>query len=245
MTVLWGWSTPYDSDTERNNFDIDRRVARMRLTKKTVFHYSRHFLFGQCVWMIFFYAAVAPAVSQSNALINNESTVERTPALIVHKQVQEVNLVITVTDHRGRLVRDLNSSDFNIQDNGELPKRITYFERQANLPLRIAVVVDTSSSIAENFVVEEKTAGLFLTRSMRPASDLGLVIGFAHKPRVAQPATNDTKLLSRTIHSLKIGGETAIYDAVSMAASELGKIKDVQPTRRVIILITDGEDNVS
>src|SRR5436305_8542096 len=135
MTVLWGWSSPYDSDTERNNFGIDRRVARMRLIKKPVFHCSRHFLFNQCLWMIFFYAAVAPAVSQSNALINNESAVERTPALIVHKQVQEVNLVITVTDHRGHLMRDLNLSDLNIQDNGEMSKRITHFDRQANLPL--------------------------------------------------------------------------------------------------------------
>jgi VWFA-related protein len=142
-------------------------------------------------------------------------------------------------------VRDLRSSDFNIQDNGELPKRITYFERQANLPLRIAVVVDTSSSIAETFALEEKTAGLFLTRSLRPASDLALVIGFANKARLAQPATNDTKLLSRTIRSLSVGGETAIYDAVSVAARELEKINDLQPTRRVIILITDGEDNVS
>src|SRR4051812_48193351 len=143
--------------------------------------------------MIFFYAAVAPAVSQSNALINNESTVERTSALIVHKQVQEVNLVITVTDHRGRLVRDLNSSDFNIQDNGELPKRITYFERQANLPLRIAVVVDTSSSIAESFVVEKRTAGLFFSRTVRPRSHLALAICFFHKSTMAQPPTKNAK----------------------------------------------------
>src|SRR3954464_11097542 len=138
----------------------------MRLNKKNVFSVLATLSIQSVALMIVIHAGAAKAVSQSRALINNEGALERTPALTIRKQVQEVNLVITVTDHRGRLVRDLNSSDFNIQDNGELPKRITYFERQANLPLRIAVVVDTSSSIAENFVVEEKTAGLFLTRSM-------------------------------------------------------------------------------
>ncbi len=217
----------------------------MRSTKKNAFFLLATLFLRSAAVIIFISAGVVTALSQSQGLINNESVLERTPALTIRKQVQEVNLIVTVTDHRGRLVRGLRSSDFNIQDNGELPKRITYFERQANLPLRIAVVVDTSSSIAENFVVEEKTAGLFLTRSLHPGSDLALVVGFANKPRVVQFATNDTKLLSRTIRSLHIGGETAIYDAVSAAARELGKINDLQPTRRVIILITDGEDNVS
>lgn len=217
----------------------------MRLTNKNVFPVLATLSIQSVALMIIIHVGVVAGFSQSQALINNQSALERTPALTIRKQVQEVNLVVTVSDHRGRLVRDLRSSDFNIQDNGELPKRITYFERQANLPLRIALVVDTSSSIAESFAVEEKTAGLFLTRSLRPESDLALVIGFANKPRMAQSATNDTKLLSRTIRSLTVGGETAIYDAVSAAARELGKINDPQPTRRVIILITDGEDNVS
>jgi VWFA-related protein len=217
----------------------------MRLTNKNIFSVFATLSIQSVALIFIIHAGGAKALSQSQALINNESALERTPALTIRKQVQEVNLVVTVTNHRGRLVRDLKSSDFNIQDNGELPRRITYFERQANLPLRIALVVDTSSSIAESFVVEEKTAGLFLTRSLRPGSDLALVIGFASKSRVAQPATNDAKLLSRTIRGLTVGGETAIYDAISVAARELGKMNDSQPTRRVIILISDGEDNVS
>ena len=217
----------------------------MRLTNVNMLSLLATLPLRSAAVMMFVYAGALTALSQPQVLINNESVLERTPALTIRKQVHEVNLVVTVTDHRGHLVRDLRSSDFNIQDNGELPKRITYFERQANLPLRIAVVVDTSSSIAESFVVEEKTAGLFLTRSLRPGSDLALVIGFANKSRVAQPATNDAKLLSRKIRGLTVGGETAIYDAVSVAARELGKITDSQPTRRVIILISDGEDNVS
>lgn len=194
---------------------------------------------------LFVPVGVVKALPQTNALLHDDGVLERTPAVTIRKQVHEVNLVVTVTDHRGHLVRNLRSSDFVIEDNGELPKRITHFDRQANLPLRIAVAVDTSSSIAESFLVEAKTASLFLTHSLRPGSDSAVVIGFANKSRVVQPATDDAKLLSRTIRGLHVGGETAIYDAVSAAAGELGKINDPQPARRVIILITDGEDNVS
>ena len=231
-------------ETDNKNAGLDRQVGRMRLTNSTLRCFVKLSLRSGAV-MMFICAGVASAVCQAQGLINKENVLEPTPVLTIHKQVHEVNLIVTVTDHRGRLVHDLTSSDFNIQDNGELPKRITHFERQTNLPLRIAFVVDTSSSIAETFLVEEKTAGLFLKRNLRPASDLALVIGFANKPRLAQSPTKDTSLLSQTIRNLKVGGETAIYDAVSVAARELGKFNDLEPTRRIIILITDGEDNVS
>lgn len=245
MTVLGTGKKPYDSQNRARCIGLERQVTRVPLTKKNVISLLATLSLRSAAVVIFISAGVVTALSQSQALIESESAIERAPALTIRKQVQEVNLVVTVTDHRGRLVRDLRPSDFNIQDNGELPKRITYFERQANLPLRIAVVVDTSSSIAESFGLEEKKAGQFLTRNVRPESDLALVIGFANRPRVEQSATNDTMLLSRTIRGLHVGGETAIYDAVSAAARELGKINDSQPARRAIILITDGEDNVS
>src|SRR4051812_25256428 len=153
----------------------------MRLTNRSIFSVLATLSIQSVALIIIIHAGAAKAVSQSRALINNEGALERTPALTIRKEVQEVNLVVTVTNHRGRLVRDLESSDFNIQDNGELPRRITHFERQANLPLRIAVVVDTSSSIAESFVVEEKTAGVFFSRTLRPGTDPAPVICFFHK----------------------------------------------------------------
>jgi VWFA-related protein len=148
-------------------------------------------------------------------------------------------------DHQGHLVRNLTSSDFTIKDNGELPKRITHFEPQADLPLRIAVLIDTSASVTDSFAFEQRAAAIFVSHVLRPKSDLGLIIGFNNTPLVVQPATNNIGLLSLMINSLTTHGETAVFDAVSMASQELGKIDDASPARRVIVLITDGEDNSS
>jgi Ca-activated chloride channel family protein len=193
-------------------------------------------------------AAVLVATSsfaQSQALINDDKSLQPASVVTIQKQVQEVDLLFTVTDHRNRFVRDLTSSDFAITDNGELPKRLTYFQSRADLPLRIAVVLDTSYSVEQSFPFEQKTAGMFLTQILRPTSDLALIIGFNNQVQIAQPATNDTELLSQAIRSLRVGGRTAIYDAVSVASKELGRIDDVQPSRRAIVLVTDGEDNDS
>ena len=186
-----------------------------------------------------------PALLHSQVLVDNQSPTAFIPALTMHKQVQEVSLLLTVTDRQGHLVHNLTSSDFTIHDNGELPKRITYFERQADLPLRVAILIDTSGSVTDSFTFEQKAAAIFLSNILRPKSDLALIIGFNNTPLLVQPATNNTGLLSLMIHSLQIRGETAVFDAVSMASQELGKINDASPARRVIVLITDGEDNSS
>ena len=185
--------------------------------------------------------------AQSQALVNDDKSLQPASVVTIQKQVQEVDILFTVTDRRNRFVRDLTSSDFAITDNGELPKRITYFQSRADLPLRIAIVLDTSDSVEQSFPFEQKTAAMFLTQILRPASDLALIIGFNNQVQVAQPATNDTELLSRAIRSLHVAGRTAIYDAVSVASKELGRINDVPLSRRVIVivLVTDGEDNDS
>ena len=183
--------------------------------------------------------------AQSQALVNDDKSLQPASVVTIQKQVQEVDILFTVTDRRNRFVRDLTSSDFAITDNGAVPKRITYFQSRADLPLRIAIVLDTSDSVEQSFPFEQKTAAMFLTQILRPASDLALIIGFNNQVQVAQPATNDTELLSQAIRSLRVAGRTAIYDAVSVASKELGRINDVPLSRRVIVLVTDGEDNDS
>ena len=167
------------------------------------------------------------------------------PVPTVRKEVQEVNLILTVTDHRKHFVRDLKLSDIAIEDNGVAPQRITHFEAQTALPLRVALVIDTSDSVQYCFGFEKHAAKEFLQRILRSGSDMALVLGFNAYPRLAQAPTGDHELLSRAIKNLPRGGETAIYDAVAIASQELVRIKDAQPSRRAIILITDGDDNSS
>jgi len=165
--------------------------------------------------------------------------------LTVKKEVQEVNLILTITDRRRHFVRNLTQAQITIQDNSQPPEKITYFESQTNLPLRVALVIDASDSVFYCFGVEKQAAETFLRRILRSASDMALVIGFNEHARLAQGPTGDHHLLSRAIKGILPGGETAIYDAVALASQELGGINDTQPSRRAIILITDGDDNSS
>jgi VWFA-related protein len=183
--------------------------------------------------------------SEAGALAGNVVSSKPPSLPTIRKEVQEVNLTFTVTDHHDHFVRNLAASDFTILDNGEAPRRITYFESQSELPLRVAIVIDSSDSVTYAFDLEKQSAAAFLKRIMRQTSDLALVVGFNQEVRLAQELANDRHILFQAIKTLRSGGETAIYDAVSAASQELAKLRETQTARRAIILITDGEDNRS
>jgi VWFA-related protein len=161
------------------------------------------------------------------------------------KRVDEVNLLLSVTNHRGRFIENLDPSDLVISDNGAPPDKITYFQRQTDLPLRVALVVDTSDSVRSRFAFEQKSVEAFLKRVVRPETDLALIVGFNRTPTVIQPATRDLSRLGDAIRSLTNGGDTAVFDAVALASDQLMALPDTEPVRRVIVLITDGADNSS
>jgi Ca-activated chloride channel homolog len=168
-----------------------------------------------------------------------------TSDITLEKQVREVNLALTVTDRHGHFVNKLTPSDLLILDNDQRAEQITYFESRSNLPLQIALVIDTSESVAYCFNSERKTGARFLKRNLHSDRDTALIMTFSEGVGIAQQPSTDAGLLERSLKHIQAGGETAIYDAVSAASQELGKTKSPQPSRRVIILITDGEDNKS
>jgi hypothetical protein len=129
----------------------------------------------------------------------------------IKTEVQEVNLTFTVTDHHGHFVRNLAPSDFTILDNDEPPEKITYFESQSELPLWLAMVIDTSDSVSFAFNDEKRSAALFLKRVLRPTSDLALIMGFNQEVHLVQGLASDNELLSHAIRELPSGGYTAIY----------------------------------
>ncbi|HVO63023.1 MAG TPA: VWA domain-containing protein [Terriglobales bacterium] len=163
----------------------------------------------------------------------------------INRQVQEVSLILTVTNGRGRFVRNLTESDFNILDNGQTPDKITFFQPQTNLPLRVALAVDTSDSVTYRFNFEQKAAAVFFRHVLHARGDLGSVIAFNEEAHVAQEPTHNAKDLDGALRRLHPGGETAVYDAVMLAAKQMSAIQDTQPSRHAIILISDGEDNHS
>lgn len=163
----------------------------------------------------------------------------------IFKRVDEVNLVLSVTNDHGHFVRDLNQSDLVITDNGEPPAKITYFQTRTDLPLRVALVIDTSDSVAYRFAFELKSASAFLKNVLRPREDSAAIVAFNQQARLVEAPTGDMSKLTHGLKNLKAGGETALYDAIALASDTLREMPASTPVRHVIVLVTDGEENRS
>ena len=185
------------------------------------------------------------SAAQSEAFAVNPAPVSRAALPTFTKNVQEVNLVLTVRNWLGHFVKDLSEDDIRILDNNRPAERITYFQTQTNLPLRVGIVIDASASITHRFKFEQKSASAFLKKVLRRGYDSALLVSFNEQAQLVQAPTDDHKILSKAMTRFKPGGETAVYDAVAFGCKELAKLEDASPTRQALILITDGEDNHS
>jgi VWFA-related protein len=158
----------------------------------------------------------------------------------------EVNVVFTVTDKHGRRVTDLKQADFRIVDDSKPATEIRSFHAETNLPLQVGLLIDASSSVRDRFKFEQESAIEFLNQTVRKRYDLAFVVGFDATPEVTQNFTDDTEKLGRGVRELRPGGGTAMYDAIYYACRDkLLKQPQNGPTRRAIILLSDGEDNQS
>jgi len=162
------------------------------------------------------------------------------------KVVDEVNVVFTVTDKRGKFVNDLKKDDFQVIDDNKPAQSIRSFRSETNLPLRVGLLIDASNSIRDRFKFEQEAAIEFLNQIVHQ-QDLAFVIGFDTTPEVTQNFTNNTEALSKGVRMLRPGGGTAMYDAIYYACRDqiMAKDKGTLTTRRAIILLSDGDDNQS
>ncbi len=158
----------------------------------------------------------------------------------------EVNVVFTVTDKHGKRVTDLKQADFRIVDDSKPVAEIRSFHAETNLPLQVGLLIDASSSVRDRFKFEQESAIEFLNQTVRKHYDLAFVVGFDATPEVTQDFTDDTEKLAHGVRELRPGGGTALYDALYYACRDkLLKQAQKGPTRRAIILLSDGEDNQS
>jgi VWFA-related protein len=161
-------------------------------------------------------------------------------------RVELVDVPLTVTDKKNRLVIMLTKDDFNVFEDGR-PQTIKYFSRETDLPLRIGILVDTSNSIRERLRFEEQAAVEFLRDIIRRGKDLAFAVSFDVEPQLVQDYTDNVEKLSQAVESLRAGGVTSLYDAIYFSCKE--KLYFFPPPepylRRVMIVISDGEDNHS
>src|ERR1700758_183140 len=160
--------------------------------------------------------------------------------------VNEVNLIFTVTDKKGHYIPNLKQSDFALLDDQKAPEKVTSFRQQINLPLRVGIVIDASTSIRTRFQFEQQAATEFLIETLKPQSDRGFVMGFDVTPTVTADWTNNLDALETGVNRLRPGGGTALFDAVYTACRDkLLTERGQEPVRKAMILISDGDDNQS
>jgi VWFA-related protein len=191
-------------------------------------------------------AVQQPAAAQQPAATPEEQAMD-TGAPTIHLRVNEVNLIFTVTDKHGHYIPNLRQSDFALLDDNKAPEKVKSFHQQINLPVRVGIVIDASTSIRSRFEFEQQSATEFLLKVLKARSDRAFVMGFDVTPTVTQDWTNNVDALETGVNRLRPGGGTALFDAVYTACRD--KLLDVsrgqEPVRKAIVLLSDGDDNQS
>jgi len=158
---------------------------------------------------------------------------------VFRKEVQEVVLHATVVDDMGHLVTDLNRSDFSVYQNGR-PEVITSFRRE-DVPVAMGVVIDNSGSMRDKRA-RVRQAVLNLIQASN-SEDQVFVVNFGQTPYLDQDFTSNVTLLEAALRETSTRGSTALYDAV--VASDVHLKNNPRLDKKVLLVITDGEDNMS
>lgn len=179
--------------------------------------------------------------SPGQSVVPSQSGKQRSsPEPDVKVDVKLVNVFVTVTDVHGAPVEGLNKDNFILEEDGR-PQKISVFDKESALPLSIALAIDTSLSTRHDLPLEQASAKRFVQTILRPV-DAFSVYAFSETVRESTPGfTPDLKRIDEAIDHIHYGAATALYDAIYLASRAL----DPRHGRKVIVLITDGEDTIS
>lgn len=157
-------------------------------------------------------------------------------------KVFEVRLPVTVTQKKD-LIKGLSRGDFLVFEDG-VQQEVTFFsDEKTNPPVFVGVLMDTSSSTAGKLGFSKEAAANFLHSVIQLRKDHAAFMTFDHEINLRQDFTDKLDLLQRAVDKVKkTGSQTALYDAIWQFADE--KLRSV-PGRRVIVVITDGDDTFS
>jgi VWFA-related protein len=169
-------------------------------------------------------------------------------AQAIRRDVNLVDVLFTVFNRQGRIVPTLEQNDFRVFDDG-VQQNILFFSRQTDLPLRVGLLLDTSNSIRSRLKFEQEAAIDFLYTVIRRDKDQAFLMTIEDDPQLVQGATGDLDRLRDGILRQRAGGATALHDAIYKASEEMAKLPlpsgSRLDTRRVLVVISDGEDTLS
>ena len=201
------------------------------------------------LWFAIGGAIAAAAISLATTDLAGQAPADQAPqtsAPSFRAGVDVVSLNVTVTDGSAptRYVTDLEQDDFSVYEDG-IKQDITLFSR-TNLPVALALLIDTSASMETRLPVAQEAAAGF-ARRLRP-QDLAEVISFDSRVIVLQAFSNRATELEQAIRKTSAGGSTSLNNAVYIALKDLKKVvaKSADEVRRqAIVVLSDGEDTSS
>lgn len=163
---------------------------------------------------------------------------------VLRASADEVDVFFSATDH-GNSIEDLTAANVVVRDDHRPPEKILAFRNESQLPLRIGLIIDTSDSVKERLSFEQKAGANFVRSVLTDSRDLAFVIGVNNSVLLTQDFTSDWALTSRALNQLAPGGGTALWDAVAFAAEKMANHQDAQHVARVLVVISDGQNNSS
>jgi VWFA-related protein len=191
----------------------------------------------------------ATTTSKSTTPTADESIVSGAPVgkvtkgsgggFIIHSVVENVTLPVTVVDDRRHLITDLRPANFTVYEDGQ-PQQIIDFRRE-DIPVSIGILVDNSGSMREKRPAVT-AAVLNLVKASNPSDEVAIV-NFNDDYYLDQDFTNNLSQMHEALDRLDSRGGTALYDAVIATADHLAKA--AKRDKKVLLVITDGEDNES
>lgn len=174
------------------------------------------------------------ASQQQGTAVDQESG-----AFIIRKRVEEVTLHATVMDEKRRLVTNLSKNDFTVFEDGQ-PQQITSF-RHEDVPVSVGILIDNSGSMREKRPAVNQAA-LNLVRASNPQDEV-FIVNFNEEPFLDQDFTSNIGLMKDALEHVASRGGTALYDALVAASDHLRKSGKLD--KKVLLVVTDGEDNAS
>lgn len=174
------------------------------------------------------------------APIVREEPGQRPQAPTLHIESRLVTVALNVTDEQGAPVPGLTQDDFTLKEDGK-PQKIAFFDKESKTPLQIVIAIDGSESTYAEWHLERDAARNFVRSLVRPQDSVE-VMSFSDQVDEIVPFTSDVHEIESGLGHVERGDATAMYDAITLAGQKLAEQPSSNGQRRVLVLITDGEN---
>ena len=184
-------------------------------------------------------AAALGGIAPSEPFSSGEDVVR------LRKQVEEVSLTLSVTDH-GRPVLGLNPDNFSVIDDNQEVRQLLGFHPVDGISIRIGLLMDWSDSVQDRLQFEQQVAEEFARQMIRMEEDEAFVLSVGTRTELTQPLTSNPEEIRAALRPSRPGRLTSLYDAIATAcAGEMRKPSAHSALRRALLVISDGEDTNS